>query len=220
MTEKTNLKKLTVTGMICALAFLVTFALRFKVSFLTFDLKDAIIAVASLLYGPVYGVASALVVALLEFITVSDTGLYGLIMNFLSSGTFALVCGIIYKYRRTFSGAVMAVVFAVLGTVCVMLVANMFITPFYMGVSRSDVIGLIPGLLLPFNLCKATINASVTMLIYKPVTRALRRAGVLEAAKYQGKGLRSAVVSVVCVAVLALAVLFFILKLDGAFEIF
>ena len=52
---------------------------------LTFDFKDAILSINALLFGPLTGVVSAALVALVEFITVSDTGVYGLIMNFLSS---------------------------------------------------------------------------------------------------------------------------------------
>ena len=107
MNKKINLKKLAVAAALCALAFASMFLFRIKVQFLTFDAKDAVIGLSSLLLGPLYGVCSAAAVAFLEFLTVSDTGVYGLIMNFLSSGTFAFTCGIIYKYRRTFSGAVL-----------------------------------------------------------------------------------------------------------------
>ena len=77
-------KKLVVSAMFCAMAYVAMFVFRFKVSFLTFDFKDVFISILSLLYGPVYGVMSAAVVALLELVTVSDTGWYGLVMNFSS----------------------------------------------------------------------------------------------------------------------------------------
>ena len=79
-----KLKKIAVTAVFSAIAFLLTFFFKFKVSFLTFDFKDAVISIVSLVYGPLYGVTSAGVVAFLEFLSVSDTGLYGLIMNFIS----------------------------------------------------------------------------------------------------------------------------------------
>ena len=63
--QKNNVKKISVTALFCAIAFLMTFVFRFKVGFLTFDLKDAVISVISLLYGPIYGVASAGVVAVI-----------------------------------------------------------------------------------------------------------------------------------------------------------
>ena len=42
--KKNNVKKITVTALFCALAFLMTFIFRFKVGFLTFDMKDAILS--------------------------------------------------------------------------------------------------------------------------------------------------------------------------------
>ena len=106
--KKIEIKKLSVTAMLTATAFLVTFLTSmFKVGgFLSLDLKDAVISIVSLLYGPVYGIISVLTVSLIEFITISTTGLYGLVMNILSSGTFALTCGLIYKFKRNFFGAI------------------------------------------------------------------------------------------------------------------
>ena len=62
----------------------------------------------------------------------------------------------------------------------VMMLANLFITPYYMGVDRAVVVNLIPKLLLPFNFTKATLNAAITLLIYKPIVTAMRRAGVIK----------------------------------------
>ena len=220
MTAGKNIKKLTVTALFCALAFLMTFVFRFKVGFLTFDFKDAVISILSLLYGPVYGVISAGVVAFLEMISVSDTGPYGLIMNFISSATFALACGTVYKFKRTFSGAIISVVTAVVTVTAVMMVANIFITPFYMGVGRGDVIALIPTMLLPFNLAKAIINATSLLLIYKPVTSALKRTGLVinDGGKKFEFSKKTLIMSIVSVIILALAVAFVIFKLGGSFS--
>lgn len=183
MTQKYDIRRLTVSAMLTAVAYLCVFVFRFKVGFLTFDFKDAVIAVLSFLYGPVYGIISSVTVAFLEAVSVSDTGIYGFIMNALSSGTFAFVCGLIYKFKRSFAGAVISVFASVTAVTAVMMLANIFITPFYMGVERTDVVAMLPTLLLPFNLCKALMNASVTMLIYKPIATALRRAGLSEGKK-------------------------------------
>ena len=69
--KKEKLIKISVTGVFCALAFILTAVLRFKVAFLSFDLKDTVIAVVSLMYGPIYGVVSAGIVAFLEFLSVT-----------------------------------------------------------------------------------------------------------------------------------------------------
>ena len=218
--KKENLRKAAITAVFAAIAFLLTFLFRFKVSFLTFDFKDAILAMVSLMFGPLYGIASAAVVAVLEFLSVSDTGLYGLIMNFISSGTFALVFGLVYKYKRTFSGAIWAVVLTIICVTSVMMLANYFITPYYMGVSRGDVAALIPTLLLPFNLAKSVINSTATLVLYKPFTNALKRLGIIRKSenpvhKYNKKSLILFIVSgVICV----IAVVFIIHYLGGGFE--
>lgn len=215
-----NIKKMTVVAMLCALAFLVSLVFPFKVSFLTFDLKDAIIAISALMYGPLAGLVCSIIVPFIEFITTSETGVYGFIMNFLSSASLSVTAGIVYKYRRSFSGAILAMVSAVFAVVGVMLLANLFITPYYMGVERSMVVDLIPSLLLPFNLIKSVVNASLTMLIYKPMTSAFGRMRLTERKVYdKSQGLRSIILMLCCVAVAAVAIVVFVLYLGGTVEI-
>ena len=185
-----NTKKMVVSAILIAIAFLVTFATAmFKVSgFLSLDLKDAVLSMIALLYGPVYGFVSVIAIALLEFITISTTGFYGLVMNILSSGVFVLVCGLVYKYKRSFGGAILAAVLTVFSVTAVMLTANIFITPLYFQMPRQAVINMIPTILLPFNLCKSLMNASLMLLVYKPFVSALRYTGFVkstEAASYK-----------------------------------
>ena len=63
--------------------------------------------------------------------------------------------------------------------VAVMMMANLLVTPHFMGVTVADVRDMIPTLLLPFNLLKALVNVGVVLLLYKSLSRALRRANVL-----------------------------------------
>lgn len=218
MSKKIDLKKISVTAILCAVAYLCMFLFRFKVSFLTFDLKDAVFAVIAFLYGPVYGVVSALLVALVEFVSVSDTGVYGLIMNFLSSAAFSFVCGIFYKYKRTLSGAVIGGIAAALVMTAVMLIANIFITPFYMGAPRSAVIDMIPTLLLPFNLIKGIVNAASTMIIYKPVTAVFKKMGLMRSHSSPTNKKKFVILTVCAILVLAVAVTLIFIALGGSFE--
>lgn len=216
--KKTDLKRLTVTALLCAAAYLCMFLFKFKVMFLTFDLKDAVLAVTAFLYGPVYGVLSAVMVALLEFITVSDTGVYGLIMNALSSTAFVTVCGLVYRYRRTLFGAIMGSVTAVIAMTGVMMLANLWITPFYMGVSTADVAGMIPTLLLPFNLAKGVVNAASTMIIYKPITTALTKAGLSAGSSHKTDLKKFIPLTIGAMAILALALVVILVVLNGEFS--
>ena len=218
--KRDSLKKIAITSVFTAIAFILTFIFRFKVSFLTFDFKDAIIAMVALMYGPIYGMTSAGVVAFLEFLSVSDTGLYGLIMNFISSGTFALVFGLVYKYKRTFTGAILSVILSVISVTAIMMVANYFITPYYMGVSRGDVVAFIPTLLLPFNLAKSVINATATLLLYKPITNVMKRMGIIKKSEnsIHKYNLKSLIVFIVSLLIIIFAIIYIIYKLNGAYE--
>lgn len=205
--------------MLCALAYIVMFVFHFKVAFLTFDLKDAILTLTALLFGPIYGLVSAAVVALLELVTVSDTGLYGLIMNFLSSAVFAVMAGAVYKRKHDLTGAVMGMIAAVVSMIAVMLLANLLITPLYMGVSIREVGALIPTLLLPFNACKAVMNAAAVLLLYKPLTTALRHTGLMRgsAASYRVDK-KTIVLAVLAVALIAVTCVVVIVILGGTAE--
>lgn len=213
-------KKITVTAVFSAIAFLLTFFFKFKVSFLTFDFKDAVIAIISLVFGPLYGVTSAGIVSFLEFLSVSDTGIYGLIMNFISSASFSFIFGFIYKFKRTFNNAIISAALSAISVTAIMMLANYFITPYYMGVSRADVVQLIPTLLLPFNLAKTVINASSTLIIYKPVTNALKRVGLIKKSDNNTSfSKKSFVLTLVSTIVIILTILFVIYYLNGGFKI-
>ena len=172
-----KLKRLTIIALFCAMAFIVSIILPIKVMFLTLDFKDTISTICGMFFGPLAGLFCAIVVPFIEFLY-SDTGVYGLIMNLLSSIAFVGVSTLIYKHKKTIWGAVIGLATAVCATVAVMLVANLFITPYYMGVTQDAVIGLIPKLIFPFNLVKSILNASMVMLIYKPVSKILKRMGL------------------------------------------
>ena len=93
----------------------------------------------------------------------------------------ALSSSAIYRKKRDMLGSVLGLVSAVCATTAVMLLANLFITPYYIGADMATVAALIPKLLLPFNFMKSVLNASLVMLIYKPIVTALRRAGAVKA---------------------------------------
>lgn len=181
-----RIKKITATAMFCAIAYVCTVLIKLPVQFLTLDFKDSLIILCSLLFGPLSGVTMAIIVPFLEFLTISATGVYGLIMNVLSSVTVSLTAGLIYRYKKTLTGAIIGLVSAVFAVTAVMLLANLFITPYYLGGTIKQVAALIPRLLLPFNLTKAILNAAIVLLLYKPLSGILKKLGFIKA-RYQEK---------------------------------
>lgn len=172
-----NTKRLTGIAAFSALAYGVSLITNIKVGFLSFDAKDAVITIASFIYGPVSAVAMSFITAFLEFISFGGTGPYGALMDFVSTLSFTLTASLIYKYKRKISGALISLGTASAVYVAVMMVANLLITPLYMGVNTEAVKALIPNMLLPFNIAKALMNSALVMLVYKPVSKLIRRIG-------------------------------------------
>ena len=217
-----RVRKLTAISLFCALAYICLFFIKFKVSFLTFDLKDAIMTIGAMYFGPVSAVVMPGVVSFLEFLTISDTGVYGLIMNFLASASFCLTASLIYKLRKKMSGAIIGLVSAAAVMTAVMMAANLFITPYYMGCTTAEVKSMIPTLLFPFNLVKGIVNASVVMLLYKPFSSILKASGIYRGNDYgqkiasNGKISWRIIAAVVSVAVLIASLLFLFLYLKAS----
>ena len=208
-----DIKKTASIAMLSALAFLARLVFKIPVSFLTFDIKDTVIAFGGLVFGPVSGVVIALVVSLVEMI-ISETGPIGFVMNFVSSAVFAGVASLIYKFKRTFNGAIIGLYSSVAATTAVMLLMNVILTPIYQGVPRSAVIAMLPTLFLPFNFAKTLLNAAIVMLIYKPMVMALRKAKILEGKTMDVKFGKQSVITIIIssVSLVAAIVIFVILN--------
>lgn len=181
-------KKVSLIGMLSAVSYVVVFichniGLRIipSVGFLTYDAKDVIIAMGGFMFGPLASLAISVIVSFIEMFTISSTGFIGLAMNIISSCAFACTAAYIYKRKRTIKNAIIGLISGVLVATAAMLLWNYLITPIYMGISRDVVAGMLIPAFLPFNLIKYSINAILTMVIYKPIVRGLRRAHILDA---------------------------------------
>ena len=181
-------KKICGVGVFSALAYVTTCICQLipKVAdFLSLDAKDAVIAIASFIYGPIVAPVISLIVAYIEFVSISTTGFWGFLMNFIASSIFSLTASLIYKYRKSFNGAVIGFAVATAITTAVMLCLNPIIVPLYSGAPREAVIAMIPGILLPFNFAKTLMNASIAMLLYKPMINALRSARLIPRSEHK-----------------------------------
>ena len=176
-----SVKELTSLAMLTAVAFVVVVVIHMlplpKVAgFLSYDPKDVVIAIGGFLFGAMPAVAISVIVSVLEMVTVSTTGPWGLLMNVISTCAFVVPAALVYKRRHTLGGAVAGLCLGVVAMTAVMMLWNYLVTPIYMGVEREVVVGLLIPAFLPFNLIKAGLNAAITMLLYKPVVKGLRKA--------------------------------------------
>ncbi len=211
MKNRNSAKKLVLIAMLAAVAYVIVCLIRVPVVlFLNYEPKDVIITIGAFLLGPVCGFVVSLLVSLLEMVTISGTGPIGALMNLLSTCSFACTAAIIYKKRRTFSGAIIGLAVGAVAMTAVMVLWNWLITPLYMGVSREVVQGMLIPYFLPFNLFKATLNCALVLILYKPLVTALRRASLVEAAPDRTGGIKWGI-GLLSAGLLALCILFLLL---------
>lgn len=174
-------KKLTIIGMLCALAYVAVVVGRIPlVLFLKYDPKDVIIVIGGFIFGPLTSFAVTVIVSVVQMFTISGTGILGCIMNIISSCSFACTAAFIYERKHKLSGAMLGLFCGWGCQVVVMMFWNYLVAPIYMGYPREEIVELLIPAFLPFNLIKGGLNAAITMLIYKPVVTALRRSNLIE----------------------------------------
>lgn len=167
----TKTRKLVFMAMLSAMAYLLMAVGRIPVvMFLKYDPKDVVIAVGALMLGPMEGLLITVVVALIEMITVSDTGFIGFFMNVLSTAAFVCPAAFIYRRKNSFKSAAIGLILGALCMTVAMLAWNYLVTPYYMGYPRAAVAELLLPVFLPFNLGKGALNALFTILLYKPLS--------------------------------------------------
>lgn len=176
-------KKITTLGMLCALAVIVNLLIHFplfpSVEFLSYDAKDVIIVIGGFIYGPGSAFIMSVITSLLE-IMYRGGNLLDVLMNVISTCTFACVAAWIYKRDHTREGAFIGLGAGIVCCVLSMLLWNYIVTPIYFGMPREAVVSiLIPGI-LPFNLLKCGLNTGLTLFLYKPIVGVFRRTSLVE----------------------------------------
>lgn len=106
--EKT--RKAVVIGVFSALAYICVFLFRIEVVFLTFEAKDAVITIGGMFFGPVAAALMSLITSFFEYISVSGTGVLGLLMNFVGSATFSVIPAVIYSRKKTLTNAIVGLI--------------------------------------------------------------------------------------------------------------
>ncbi len=176
MSEK--IRKLVTMAILVAisivLVFLVHLPLIPAVPFLEYDPADIPILIGAFAYGPVAGIILTVVTSVIQGMTVSaSSGAYGIIMHIIATSVLVLVASGIYRVKHTKKGAILGLICGTLAMGLVMMPANHFITPIFMGVPTEVLDALLLPGILPFNLIKGGINSVVTFLVYKTVSRHL-----------------------------------------------
>lgn len=183
-------KKITTIGMLCAMAMgvnlLISFPMIPSVAFLKYDPKDIIIVMGGFIFGPMTALIMSTICAVLEILFRGGT-ILDILMNIISTSSFACTAAFLYKKNHFRRGAVIGLVFGALLSTASMLLWNYIITPIYFSMPREEVVKLLLPGILPFNLLKTGLNASITFVFYKGVVKALRKANLVKCNDHETK---------------------------------
>lgn len=178
-TGKQRTLVLVKSGLLVAVSIVLVYMIHFPifpaVSFLEYDPADIPILIGAFAFGPVAGILLTVITSVIQGLTVSSaSGVYGIIMHIIATSTLVIVSSLIYHRQKTRRAALLGLLCGMCGMALVMIVANLYITPLFMGVSRDAVWSLMP-FIIGFNLIKAGINGVVTFFVYKRISPFLKK---------------------------------------------
>ena len=192
--RKSRTHKIAVTAMLSAAAAVLMF-LDFPLPFLIppfvkMDFSELPALLATFSLGPASGVVVCLVKNLVN-LTMSSTQGVGELCNFLLGVCFVIPAGLVYKYKKTRSGALVGALVGAAAMAVGSIPVNYFISyPFYTVFMPLDTIismyqeiypgvdGLLACLIIfnaPFTLLKGLLDTALCFLVYKPLSPLLHK---------------------------------------------
>lgn len=190
--NKGNIKKLTITAMLSAIAVILMYLevpVPFMPGFIKLDVSDLPALFGSFVYGPICGVLICLVKNVLHSFA-TNTMFVGEISNFILGCAFVVPAGLIYKVKRNKKGAIIASLVGSIGMAVLSIVSNyFFVYPIYYNFMSKEMIlaayqAIFPGVKsilqalvvfnVPFTFLKGLICVALAWILYMPLAPILR----------------------------------------------
>ena len=185
-TRQHNVRYMTVTAMLSAVAFALMFfefSIPFLVpSFIQMDLSELPALIGAFAMGPWYGVIICLIKNLIHLL-ITTTGGVGELSNFILGAAFVLPAGLIYQRKKTKKNAVIGSVLGAVFMALLSVASNYFIVyPVYTALMPMEVIismyqaiwsgadSLLKCLVvfnMPFTLAKGLIAVLISVPLYR-----------------------------------------------------
>lgn len=194
-TKKFNIKSLAVVAIMGAIGFILMvleFPMPFLIPpFIKFDFSELPAIITAFALGPIQGIIVCLIKNLLHLFVTTSAGV-GELSNFILGAIFVGTAGIIYRYKKTRSGALIGSIVGALLMAVISVVSNYFVVyPAYVtlyGMPMEAIIGMYKALLpasdtllksllifnLPFTFAKGMIDALICFVVYKKLSPILK----------------------------------------------
>ncbi|WPX09924.1 ECF transporter S component [Anaerocellum danielii] len=190
--ELKNLVKVSIFGALAFVVMLIEFPLGIFPDFLKLDFSDCVALIISFALGPAWGVSVEFLKNVLHLFVTKTAGI-GEFANFMIGGFFVYIAGYIYAKNRTKKGAAVALIISTIAFSFWAGLLNYFVLlPLYEKALKfpisdivkiaakvnalvTDKITLILFSIIPFNLVKGTIVSVVTFVLYKRLSKIVKR---------------------------------------------
>lgn len=194
-TKKFNIKSVAVVAIMGAIGFILMvleFPMPFLIPpFIKFDFSELPAIITAFALGPIQGIIVCLIKNLLHLFVTTSAGV-GELSNFILGAIFVGTAGIIYRYKKTRSGALIGSIVGALLMAVISVVSNYFVVyPAYVtlyGMPMEAIIGMYKALLpasdtllksllifnLPFTFAKGMIDALICFVVYKKLSPILK----------------------------------------------
>lgn len=190
--KKVNVRYLTVTAMLSAIAYILMFlefSVPFMPTFIKMDLSELPALIGSFAMGPVCGVIVCFVKNVLHLF-VSSTGGVGELSNFILGVAFVLPAGLIYKHKKNRKSALIGSLTGAAFMGIFSIASNYFLVyPVYYNFMPEDVVlaayqaifpfvkNMLQCLIffnMPFTIIKGLFSVGITFLTYKHISPVLK----------------------------------------------
>lgn len=176
-------RQIVTVGIISGLSVALMISIQISVfppaPYLRWDPSDIATLSAAVLMGPAAGVLSVFVKCVLFLAVKGLDGPFGALMNFVASGTFAGVAGmVVRRYKGRFRLHV-ALLMGAMAMTLIMVPANLLVLPLQFGMSIDQVKSLIVPVVLPFNIIKGLLSAILAVPVIAALSRSRKGARTL-----------------------------------------
>lgn len=187
-----NVRYLTVTAMLSAVAYILMFldfSVPFMPSFIKMDLSELPALIGSFAMGPVCGVLICLIKNILHLF-ITSTGGVGELSNFILGVAFVLPAGLIYRYKKTKTSALAGSLAGAFIMGIFSIFSNYFLVyPVYYNFMDKDLIlaayqAILPSMKsmlqclicfnMPFTIVKGLFSVVITFFTYKHISPILK----------------------------------------------
>ena len=194
-TKKLNIRALTLTGVMGALAFalmMLEFSIPIMPAFIKLDFSELPALITGFAFGPLWGIAVCFIKNLIH-VFISSTGAIGEISNFVLGAVFVGVSALIYKKKKNKKWALISCVISSAIMAVFSVFSNYYIVyPLYvkvLGMPEAAILGMYQAILpsvknlfeaiaifnLPFNFVKMMIVSLMCFAIYKRISPIMKK---------------------------------------------